>query len=551
MLSKPKRRLDAWTVVTAACTLFFLLFLVYPISRIFIQSVHTAETGFTLAYFRKFFSKPYYTNALLNSFKVTLCVTVLAALVGTPMAYILRTVQIKGKAVLEILIIISMLSPPFIGAYSWVLLLGRSGPITWFINNVLHITFDGIYGFGGILLVFTMQLYPLIYMYISGALKNMDDSLNEASESLGCVGLSRIFKVVLPLILPTLLSGCLLVFMRALADFGTPMLIGEGYRVMPVLIFNEFISEMGGNDSFAAALSVIMVIITTVLFLAQRYISGKKSFSMSATHPMSAKKATGVKNVAAHVFVYLVVGISILPQLTVAFTSFKNTSGRLFVDGYSLNSYREAFGKMGTSIVNTFVYSIAAIVLVVILGTLIAYITVRRRSKVTGALDTLTMMPYIIPGSVMGISLLMAFNKQPLMLMGTAAILIVAYVIRRLPYTIRSSSAILAQISPSVEEASISLGASHMKTFVRVTAPMMAPGVVSGAIMSWMTIISELSASVLLYVNTTKTLTIAVYTEIVRGNYGVAAALSVILTLSTVVVLLIFFRVSGNREISM
>lgn len=552
MMQAKKRRFDAWTVVTLLCTLFFLLFLVYPISRIFAQSVYTAEGGFTWEFFTKFFTKPYYTTALLNSFKVTLCVTVLAAALGTPMAYILRTVQIKGKGLLEILIIVSMLSPPFIGAYSWVLLMGRSGPITWFLQNVLGISsYDGIYGFGGILLVFTLQLYPLIYMYVSGALKNMDDSLNEASESLGCTGLKRIFKVVIPLILPTLLSGCLLVFMRALADFGTPMLIGEGYRVMPVLIFNEFISEMGGNDSFAAALAVIMVVITTVLFLAQRYISNKKAFSMSATNPMSAKKVKGIKGVLAHVFVYIVVGLSILPQLTVAYTSFKNTSGRLFTEGYSLNSYKEAFGKLGNSIWNTYSFALVAIAAVVVLGTLLAYITIRRRSKLTAALDTLSMMPYIIPGSVMGIALLLAFNKKPIMLMGTAAIIIIAHVIRRLPYTIRSSSAILTQISPSVEEASISLGASNMKTFLRITAPMMLPGVLSGAILSWMTIISELSASVLLYVNSTKTLTIAVYTEIVRGNYGVAAALSVILTLSTVAILLIFFKVSGNKEISM
>lgn len=545
-----KKKFDAWTIITICCTLFFALFFLYPILQIFVKSVYEPGRGIFFDYFQKFFSKPYYTNALKNSFVVTISATAVTAVIGTILAYIMQTIKIRGKNVLEVLIIISMLSPPFIGAYSWVLLLGRSGPITSFINNVLHIPFDGIYGFPGILLVFSMQLYSLIYLYVSGALKNMDNSLNEAAESLGCTGIKRIFKIVLPLILPTLLAGCLLVFMRAMADFGTPMLIGEGYRVMPVLIYNEFISEMGGSDGFAAALSVIMVIITTVLFLTQKYISNKKSFSMSATNPLSAKKEKGIKNILAHVYVYLIVGISILPQLTVAYTSFKNVNGRVFVEGYSLQSYKDAFGKLGNSIWNTFSYSIIAVLVCVLLGTLIAYITIRRRNPVTSTLDTITMMPYIIPGSVMGIALLMAFNKPPVMLMGTAMIMIVAFVIRRLPYTIRSSSAILAQISPSVEEASISLGASNMKTFRKITAPMMMPGVVSGAILSWMTIISELSASVLLYVTGTKTLTIAIYTEIVRANYGIAAALSVLLTLSTIIVLLLFFKITGKREIS-
>ena len=546
-----KRRFDAWTVVTLVCTVIFVFFLVYPILQIFVKSVYEPETGFSVAYFKKFFTKPYYITTLLNSFKVTICATLTTAVIGTLLAYIMKTMGIRGKGVLDILIIVSMLSPPFIGAYSWILLLGRSGAITGVVNSIFGIKYNGIYGFPGILLVFTMQLYPLIYLYISGALKNMDNSLNEASEAFGCTGVRRVFKVVLPLIMPTLLAGCLLVFMRALADFGTPMLIGEGYRVMPVLIFNEFISEMGSNDAFAATMSVLMVLITTVFFLAQKYISNRKSFSMSATNPMAPKKYHGWKNVLAHLFVYTVVGIGILPQITVGYTSFQKVSGRMFVPGYSLDSYRTAFDKLGTSILNTFVYSICALAVIIVLGTMIAYVTVRRPSGVTNVLDTLTMMPYIIPGSVLGIALLITFNHKPVMLTGTALIIVVVYVIRRLPYTIRSSSAILAQISPSVEEAAISLGASNMKTFVKVTAPMMLPGVMSGAILSWMTIISELSASVILYVNTTKTLTIAVYTEIVRSNYGVAAALSMILTLSTVVTLLLFFKISGGREIEL
>lgn len=346
MHAKRKRKFDAWTVVTIVCTLFFIMFLVYPILQIFVKSIYSPETGFSFEYFQKFFTKPYYTNSLLNSFKVTICATILAAAIGTPMAYIMKTMEIKGKGFLDIVIIISMLSPPFIGAYSWILLLGRNGAVTKVINSIFGIQFNGIYGFPGILLVFTLQLYPLIYLYVSGALKNMDNSLNEASESFGCTGIQRVFKVVLPLIMPTLLSGCLLVFMRALADFGTPMLIGEGYRVMPVLIFNEFISEMGGNDAFAATMSVLMVLITTVFFLAQKYVSNRKSFSMNATNPMSPKKYHGVKNILAHTFVYLVAFLGILPQLTVCYTSFQKVSGRMFVPGFSFESYLTAFDKL-------------------------------------------------------------------------------------------------------------------------------------------------------------------------------------------------------------
>ena len=153
--------------------------------------------------------------------------------------------------------------------------------------------------------------------------------------------------------------------------------------------------------------------------------------------------------------------------------------------------------------------------------------------------------------ATMGIALLISFNNEPLLLSGTAFIIIITWVIRRLPYTIRSSAAMLQQTSPSVEEAAISLGASDLKAFAKVTLPSMLPGVLSGAIMSWMSVITELSASILLYTGLTKTLTISIYTEVIRANYGNAAALSSILTLTTVVTLLLFFKITGKREIEM
>lgn len=547
-----KIRWDIWLAITLCAFALFILFFVFPVYKIFINSVYDAKTGqFTLAAFEKFFSRTYYTSTVWNSLKVTLLVTLLAAALGTIMAYIMRTVKIKGKGIIEIIIIVTVLSPPFIGAYSWILLLGRSGVVTKFINQLFGIQFDGIYGFSGILLVLTLKLFPLIYLYVSGALKNMDNSLNEAAENLGSVGIHKILKIVVPLILPTLLAGSLLVFMRALADFGTPMLIGEGYRTLPVLIYTSFISEMGGDAAFAAAISVTVVVITTLIFLAQKYISSRKSIEMSALRPMEPKPAKGAKKWFSHLFVYLVVLLAAIPQCVVIFTSFLKTNGRVFTSGFSFDSYLNAFSKMGSSIKNTYVFSLTAILIILIIGTLIAYVAERKKNILTSTLDTLTMIPYIIPGSVLGIALLMAFNKKPLLLSGTAIIIIAIFVIRRLPYTIRSSAAILRQINPSVEEASQSLGASPFKTFRKVTLPMMVPGIVSGALMSWMTVISELSASIILYVGTTKTLTISIYTEVIRGNYGVAAALSAILSVTTVIALLLFFKITGKKEIQL
>ncbi|SFK96394.1 iron(III) transport system permease protein [Paenibacillus sp. 1_12] len=551
-MNQRRQRFDVWMPITILIFLVYMVFLAFPLFTLLIKSFINGETGaFSLAYFEKFFSKQYYMNALFNSIKVTTCVTVLSVVIAAPLAYIMSTIKIKGSGTIQILILISSMSAPFIGAYSWILLLGRNGVITNFVKGVLGIPMPDVYGFTGIVLVLTLQLSPLVFMYVSGALKNVDNSLMEAAESMNCTGIRKMWKVLIPLITPTLLAGGMLVFMRALADFGTPMLIGEGYKTIPVLIFTEFISENGGDDGFAAAISVLVVIFATSIFLLQKYISNRKSFTMSALNPIQPKEKKGLGNIVVHGIVYVYTAIALLPQIYVMYTSFLNTSGRIFVVGYSLNSYRSAFSKIGDSIANTFILAAISIVIIVLLAILIAYVTVKRRGAASNILDVFTMFPYIVPGSILGIALLVTFNHKPLVLSGTAIILIAAFVIRRLPYTIRSSAAVLHQVNDSIEEAAISLGASTMKTFFKITLPMMISGVIAGAVLSWISIITELSTSIILYTGSTKTMTVAIYTEVIRGNYGVAAALSTMLTIITVLSLLLFFKLSGKKDITM
>ncbi len=545
-------KLDFWSLVTITSVFIFGLFLIYPLFALFLSSFQDPATGsFTMENFFKFFRKKYYYQSLINSMWVTACVTIFSIMIGTALAYFMTAFKVRLKGLVEVFVIISMLSPPFIGAYSWVLLGGRSGILTQFLSELFQMEWPSIYGFSGILLVLTLKLYPFIYLYVSGALKKIDASLIEAAESLGCSGVKKVATVIMPLVMPTMLAGALMVFMNALADFGTPMLIGEGFNVMPVMIYSEFVSEVGGQANFAAAMATLMVILTTMIFLLQKYVVNKKSFTMSSLRPMQAKQLSGFKNIAMHIGIYVLVFVSMIPQFTVTYTSFLKTNGQIFVPGFSLDSYIAVFDTMALAIINTYVYSFVAILVIVILGMLIAYITTRRKNWLTDVIDTLTMFPYIIPGSVLGITLLLAFNDDPIILSGTAMIIIISLVIRRLPYTLRSSSAILYQISPSVEEASISLGASPLRTFFKITAVMMIPGVLSGAILSWITCINELSSSVILYTGGTKTMSVAIYTEVIRASYGTAAALSTILTVTTILALLLFFKVSGSKEVSL
>ena len=528
-------------------------FLVFPLFRLLRTSLYNNNGEFTLDYFHKFFSQPYYFKTLLNSFQVSFFTMVFALILGVPLAYFFNLYVIKGKKFVEIVVILCSMSAPFIGAYSWILLLGRSGVITKFCENYLHFQVPNIYGFSGIVLALSTRMFPLVFLYVSGALKSIDNSLLEASDNLGCSGMYRFKKIVLPLCMPSISAAGLLVFMMAMADFGTPLMIGEGFRTFPVEIYNQYVGETQVNYNFAAAMSIVAIIVTALIFSIQKFIAGRYKFTINSLHPIEKSKAKPRLNLFIHLYTYVLIFISMLPQLYLIYLSFRKTSksGYLFKPGFSLDSYRFGLSKMSYAIKNTFWIGGLAVIIVLFVGVLVAYLVIRRSSIVAHIIDTLSMVPYIIPGSVVGIALVMGFNKGFLVLTGTAIIMIVAMVIRRIPYTIRSSVAILQQISISVEEAAISLGASKMKTFFRITAPMMKNGIISGGLLSWVTIISELSSSIILYTSHTVTLTLSVYIFVSRGTDGPAAAMATIITLFTTISLLLFMKYSSSKEMAL
>lgn len=547
MLTARKWKPNFWFWVKIAVVAVMLIFLIYPFLTLITRSFFSSKVeGITLANYIRFFTKKYYYSALGRSLFVSIAATASTLLIGVPMAYLMTRYNVFLKKYIHIIIIMSLMSPPFIGAYSWIILFGRAGLVTQFFAG-LGLILPPIYGKLGIILVFTFKLFPYVYLYTSGAMGSIDSSLEEAAENLGAAKLRRLWTVTLPVVLPSIAAGAVMVFMTSLADFGTPMLIGEGYTVLPVLVYNEYMSEMGGNANLASALSVIVVLCSTAVLLVQKYVVGRRNYVMTALRPPKEVELRGVKRVLVTLPVVLVAAIGILPQVVVIISSFIKTDFTGFQGGFSVDSYLTIARRLSTNIRNTFTFSTVAIIFIIVIGMLISYVIVRQKGFVGHAMDLLIMFPYVIPGAVLGISLIVAFNKPPVILTGTAFIMVVAFVVRKLPYTVRSGSAFLQQMDPSVEEASINLGVSPMKTFFKVTARLMAPGIFSGAILSWITCINELSSSIMLYSGETSTISVAIYTEVVRNSYGTAAALASILTVSTVISLLIFLKVSKGK----
>ena len=542
-----KVKLDFWFFTKFFVIASMCLFIVYPFYTILTKSVFSNKVeGLTLYNFVRFFTKPYYYKTLIRSLAVCSITVLTTTIIGVPIAYVMTRYNVAGKQLLHILIIMSLMSPPFIGAYSWIILMGRNGLIAK-LFKLFGMVAPTIYGREGIIFVFTLHLFPYIYLYTSGAMNSIDASLEEAAENLGMSKLKRIWTITLPVILPSILAGCVMVFMTALADFGTPMLLGEGYVVLPVLVYNEYMSESAVNPYMASALSVIIVSCSLLVLAFQKLVIDKRNYQMSSLRPPKEEILSGWKRFLVSLPIWIVVFLAFLPQIVVICQSFVERSFSGMVKGINLANYQAILSRLGRNIRNTYVFSLVAIVFIVILGILVSYILVRKKGKVANLIDTLIMFPYVIPGSVLGIGLIIAFNRKPVVLVGTAAIMIISYVIRKLPYTVRSGSAFLYQMDPFIEEASVNLGVSPMKTFFTVTARMMLPGVMSGAVLSWITCINELSSSIMLYSGKTSTIAVAIYQEVVRMSDGTAAALATILTVTTIISLLIVFRLTKGK----
>jgi iron(III) transport system permease protein len=540
-------RRDIWWVVTLLGFLTVVGFLVYPLASVLVRSLVSDDGRFVLlANYRRFFSHRYFYGSILNSLSLSALATSGALLLGTLLAFAVNRYPLPGAAFLRAAANLALLSPPFIGAYSWVVLFGRNG----LANRLLEPwgwSLPTIYGYRGILLVFVIQYFPFAFLLVSAALRSVDQALEDAALSLGSPPRRTLRTTILPIIAPSLTAGALLVFMATMADFGTPMIIGEGLRTLPTLMYGEFINELGGNPAMASTLGSLLILLNTTALMAQRYYAFRKAYNVVCIQPLRVRKTSPRRRLAVSIFAYAVVAVALIPATTIIVSSFMPTRGPVMYAGFSFESYQSIFHLVPRAIINTFVLTTLAVLLDVLLGVLVAYLLARRRSRVHALLDALIMLAYAIPGTVVGVGLIVIFNRPPVVLTGTWIILLVSYFIRHLPYPVRSCTALLQQIDARVEEASVSLGVPPFRTFLKVTIPLMFPAIVSGAALAWMTTIGELSSSILLYSGPWATMSVAIFTEVFSNHFGTASALASMLIAAAFIPLFLTYRFLGER----
>ncbi|MDG1456765.1 MAG: iron ABC transporter permease [Pseudoprimorskyibacter sp.] len=542
------RRFDFWTVVTGAILAVLVLLLLFPIVRVLMLSFVDADTlDWTLGNYVELFTRNYYLKGLKNTLFVGVLGTLGACLLGIPLAFFTARFHLWGRAWISTLAILVLVAPPFIGAYAWIMMLGSNGFITNFFEGV-GIDIPTVYGAHGIILVFTLKFFPFVFLMTQTALMAVNKSFEDAAENLGCTPWQRFVKITLPLVFPAISTGAIICFVLSIADFGTPAILGRGFRTLSTIAFAAYRSELGGLPTMAVTVSMVMIVISMLALLAQRRILSKRRYASSLTNLPVKVKLTGWRNAAVHIFCHGVVLIAMSPTLVVVYTSFLKTKGPVFVGGFGLESYGRILRTAPEAITNSFVFATAAVVLITMFSALISYVIVRRETAASGTIDFLMMVPYLIPGVVMAIGFVTTFRSG--FMSGTSAVwlLIMLYFIRRLPYGVRSTTSSLRQIKPSLEEAAINLGAPPLRAFLKVTIPLILPGLIVGSLMGFITAINELSGTLILYDSGTITMPVSIYLAVLDGEFGLAAALSTVLLLCTGLCVYLVFRFTENRD---
>lgn len=546
-MSRLTGRLDAWHGVTVLGHLLVLVLLLVPLGAVLKTSLLDPATGaLTSARYAQVLGEPYYRDAIGNSLLVSLGAALGAVALGLPLALLTARYRLPGKTLLTTLAVLALLSPPFVGAYAWVLLLGKAGVLRAALAQA-GLDAPTLRGPAAIAFVLALQYYPFVFLLTSSALGSIDRAVEEAAESLGAGPLRRLWRVTLPLVLPSLSAGALLAFMMALANFGTPVVLDPGTRVLPTLAYQRFTSEVSSDLGLPSALCVVLVALSTGALLLQRWAASRRRVSADLLRRSRPRELPPARRWAAAAVCHGIVLLSTLPLGVVVWTSLRRTDGPVFHPGLSLDSYRQVLYGVRLAISNSFAYSVIAALGIALVGAGLGYVVARRRDPLARALDPLLMIPYVVPGVAIGVAYALAWNDGPLVLTGTGAILILSAFIRHLPYTVRSSAAILQQIDPALEQAAVSLGASPARAFTDVTLPLMGPGLLSGTVLAWVTATGELSAALVLYVGDTVTMPVKVYLQVIDGSLGPAAALSTILLVATAVPLWATLRALDGR----
>ena len=522
-----------------------VIFTVIPLLKILMQSLTATDGTVSLKAYASAFKSKETFKALINSLYLgTLC-GILSTAIGFIFAYCAAYVKMRGKKIFNLIALLPIISPPFAVALSIILLFGSRGLIT---HTLLGIRNANIYGFPGLLFSQTLSNFPISYLLLTGILNSIDPSIEEAARNMGSSRWNTFKTVTLPLVLPGLANSFLLVFIKSVADFGNPITIGGNFPTLATQIYFQAIGNY--NIQGGAAVAILLLIVSMGLYALSKLWVEKKSY-VTITGKASRERVMIDERHIAYplnsvclLVSFIVIGMYILIPI-VSFIKLWGIDYSLTFEHYQ---YAWAVGK--ASLISSTKLALWATPITGLLAMVISYLVVRRKFVGKRFMEFTTMLGMTVPGTVMGIGYVLTFNTQPLVLTGTAAIIVLSYVFRYLPVGTRSGITSLKQIDPSIEEAAADCGANAFKVFTTVTLPLIKSAFFGGLVYTFVKSMTSVSAVIFLVSARYKLLTVSILDQVDSGKFGVASAMSMMLIVIVYIVIAILYFIIGKLGVN-
>lgn len=510
-------------VLVAAVFALIAIFVIYPLAKVGIASFQTRGV-WTLEHYELLQTRRLYRNALVNSLSVAVVVGLLGTALGYLIAFVLTRIDVPMKQALHLLTLLPVVSPPFVGAVSILFLFGFNGLVT---RQLLGLQDFNIYGRWGVIASQVFTCVPLAYLSLRGVLQSISPTLEDAAYNVGASRWQTFWRVTFPLSLPGIFSAFLVVFIESISDFGNPLVLAGA--AFPMLAPQAYLEITGSfNLPRGAMLAVILLIPSLLAFTIQRYWVAKRQYVTITGKPTAS--TSKIVSPFAKWSLYAVVLLFAL--LVIAFYAVIVIGAFTRVWGFdytpTLNHLNYVFSVGLKSVRDTLIIAVLSTPLSGLLGMLIAFLIVRRRFPGKTALEFGSLLSYAVPGTVVGIGYILAFNTPPFLLTGTLAILVLAFVFRYVPVGIQNGVAVLKQVDPSIEEAAQNLGADGLTTFRKVTLPLLAPAFFAGLVYAFVRAMTAISAAIFLVSANWNLMTVQILNQVGSGRLGVAAAFSIV-----------------------
>ncbi len=550
------RRLDSRLVLFLFIALFVVVVVVYPLVQVLLRSLLVDGT-WSLRNYEAVFLRPRNYIALWNSVWVSIAATIVATVIGTLAAFVVQRTDVPYKALLRFLLILPFAIPPLFAAMGWVQL---AGPVGLLSNAYKSLTGAAtapwsVYGAAGIIFVLGITKYPFVFITVAGALQRMDASLEEAARTAGA-GTGRIMRdITLPLVRPAILGGALLAFVSCIDNFGIPAVLG--LRVQFQVLTTRIYEALTIPDlALATAMSMLLVVLAGVAIWLLGKFEGRRGehaiIGGKSIRPHIIKLRGARPWVTAALFLTVLV-IVVLPLFALLVTSVQPYYGApLNLENVTARNYEAVLSSSAAQrgIRNSMLLGPAAATVLVVVTALLSYLNVKARVRGAKLLDAIGMVPFALPGSVIGVGMILAWSNPPVgpTLYGTIWILLIAYLMRYMAYGLRSCRASLMQIHDSLEEAAATSGANRLRTLRDVTLPLMRPGMIAAWVLIFMSAFNELTVSVLIWSARNETIGVWIFVMQDSGFPGRASALAVAILPIILVMFLITQWLSAERS---